>query len=57
MSSKFAQLLIKENIKKMNFIKNKKKICENCPKKIKKTSWTTDKNKRLEKKNWKLINN
>lgn len=57
MSSKFAQLLIKENIKKINFIKNKKKICENCPKKIKKTSWTTDKNKRLEKKNWKLINN
>lgn len=52
MSSKFTQLLIKENIKKFNFIKNKK-ICENCPKKIKKTNWTTDKNKRLEKKNWK----
>ena len=49
MSSKFTQLLIKENIKKINFIKNKK-MCENCPKKIKKTSWTTDKNK-IRKKN------
>ena len=56
MSSKFTQLLIKENIKKINFIKNKK-MSEIYPKKIKKTSWTTDKNKRLEKKNWKLINN
>ena len=54
MSAKFAQILIKENFKKINLIKNKK-ICKNCEKCPKKVNWTTDKNKRLNfKDNWKL---
>ena len=54
MSAKFAQILIKENFKKINLIKNKK-ICKNCEKCPKKINWTTDKKKRLNfKDNWKL---
>ena len=49
MSSKFTQLLIRENIKKFN-LKQTKKMCEKCPKKM---NWTTDKKKRLNiKESW-----
>ena len=54
MSAKFAQILIKENFKKINLIKNKKN-CKNSEKCLKKVNWTTDKKKRFNnfKYNWK----
>ena len=50
MSAKFAQILIKENMKK---ILTNKKTVKNSPKKSIKVNWTTDKKKRLNSKdNW-----
>ena len=51
MSAKFAQVLIKENMKK---ILTNKKTVKNSPKKGIKVNWTTDKKKRFNfKDNWK----
>jgi len=50
MSAKFAQILIKENMKK---ILTNKKTVKNSPKKDIKVNWTIDKKKRLNfKDNW-----